>query len=142
MTHVFAIAAGIGRIENTQVLIYNGLVPILLGLDTFPHRDTLRTFLWRFRPEHLNSLTAAHDRVRLELAEREGCLHIDVQDWGIGFDPAKIKPHRFGLEGHRQRARLLGGRMTIDSKPGQGTHLHVELPIVERSAGSIDKYVD
>lgn len=80
MTHVLAIAAGIGRIENTQALIYNGLVPILLGLNTFPHRDTLRTFLWRFRPEHLRSLTAAHDRVRLELFKLLGPLYSAVVD--------------------------------------------------------------
>jgi hypothetical protein len=80
MTHVLAIAAGIGRIENTQALIYNGLVPILLGLDTFPHRDTLRTFLWRFRPEHLRSLTAAHDRFRLELFKLLGPIYSAVVD--------------------------------------------------------------
>lgn len=80
MTHVLAIAAGIGRIENTQALIYNGLVPILLGLDTFPHRDTLRTFLWRFQPEHLRSLMAAHDRVRLELFKRLGPIYSAVVD--------------------------------------------------------------
>lgn len=80
MTHVLAITAGIGRIENTQALIYNGLVPFLLGLDTFPHRDTLRTFLWRFQPEHLRNLTAAHDRVRLEMFERLGPLYSAVVD--------------------------------------------------------------
>jgi hypothetical protein len=53
MTHLFSIVAGLGRIENTQALIYNGLVPVLLGLDTFPHRDTLRTFLWRFQKANL-----------------------------------------------------------------------------------------
>ena len=45
LAHLFAIVAGIGRIENTQSLIHNGLIPPLLGLPEFPHRDTLRSFL-------------------------------------------------------------------------------------------------
>ena len=64
LAHVLAIVAGIGRIENAQTLIHNGLIPPLLGLPDFPHRDTLRTFLWRFSPRHLRSLQATHDRCR------------------------------------------------------------------------------
>jgi len=64
LTHVYAIVAGIGRIENTQSLVFNGLVPPLLGLSTFPHRKTLRDFLHRFGDEHLRSLQAGHDKFR------------------------------------------------------------------------------
>ncbi len=64
LTHVYAIVAGIGRIENTQSLISNGLLPSLLGLPIFPHRKTLRDFLHRFGPEHLRSLQVAHDKFR------------------------------------------------------------------------------
>lgn len=35
LAHVFAIVAGIGRIENTQSLTHNGLLPPLLGLPDF-----------------------------------------------------------------------------------------------------------
>jgi hypothetical protein len=80
MTHVFAIVAGLGRIENTQALIHNGLVPLLLGLDTFPHRDTLRTFLWRFEKTHLRSLESAHNRLRSELFKRLGLLYSATVD--------------------------------------------------------------
>lgn len=67
LAHLFAIVAGIGRIENAQSLLHNGLLPPLLGLPDFPHRDTLRTFLWRFGPHELRSLQAAHDRFRAAL---------------------------------------------------------------------------
>src|SRR5215510_5314016 len=43
LAHVYSIVAGLGRVENTQCLIHNGLIPPLLGLDNFPHRDTLRS---------------------------------------------------------------------------------------------------
>ena len=72
LAHLIAMVAGIGRIENTQSLLHNGLIPPLLGLPDFPHRDTLRTFLWRFTPRHLASLEAAHNRVRADLFQRLG----------------------------------------------------------------------
>lgn len=61
LAHLYAIVAGIGRIEHTKSLIHNGLLPPRLGLPNFPHRETLRTFLWRFDPKHLRSLQTAHD---------------------------------------------------------------------------------
>jgi len=80
LAHLFAIVAGIGRIENTQSLIHNGLLPPLLGLPNFPHRDTLRTFLWRFNPEYLQSLQKAHDKLRAELFQRLGLIYSAVVD--------------------------------------------------------------
>lgn len=80
LAHVFSIVVGLGRIENTPCLIHNGLIPPLLGLNDFPHRDTLRTFLLRFDPESLRSLRAAHDKVRAELFRRLGVLYSAVVD--------------------------------------------------------------
>jgi hypothetical protein len=80
LAHLFAIVAGIGRVENTQSLIHNGLIPPLLGLPEFPHRDTLRSFLWRFGPKELQSLVTAHDRLRHELFHRLGLLHSAIVD--------------------------------------------------------------
>lgn len=78
--HIFAITAGIGRIENTQSLVHNGFIPPLLGLPEFPHRDTLRTFLWRFNPENLQSLQHAHDKFRAQLFQRLGIVYSAIID--------------------------------------------------------------
>ena len=80
LAHIYAIVAGIGRIENTQSLLYNGLIPSLLGLPEFPHRDTLRTFLWRFNKTNLASLQAAHDKLRSGLAQRLGLQYSAIID--------------------------------------------------------------
>ena len=72
--------AGIGRIENAQSLIHNGLIPPLLGLPEFPHRDTLRSFLWRFGPNEFDNLVAAHDRLRHDFFHRLGLLHSAIVD--------------------------------------------------------------
>jgi hypothetical protein len=80
LAHLYAIVAGIGRIESTKALVHNGLLPPLLGLPNFPHRDTLRTFLWRFTPDSLQSLKAAHDRLRGALFPRLGLLYSAIVD--------------------------------------------------------------
>ncbi len=72
LAHIYSLVIGIGRIENSQSLIHNGLIPPLLGLPEFPHRDTLRTFLWRFDKFHLNSLQTAHDNLRKYLYQSLG----------------------------------------------------------------------
>ena len=80
LAHVFSVVAGLGRIENTQCLIHNGLIPPLLGMNDFPHRHTLRTFLLRFDAESLRSLEAAHDKLRAELFRRLGLLYSATVD--------------------------------------------------------------
>jgi signal transduction histidine kinase len=72
-------------------------------------------------------------KVRVELGRVNGRVRIEVQDWGIGFDPERIEGGHFGLEGIRQRARLLGGVATIQAAPKQGTHITVELPLLPRT---------
>jgi len=80
LAHVFSVVAGLGRIENTQCLIHNGLIPPLLGMNDFPHRHTLRTFLLRFDAESLQSLEAAHDKLRAELFRQLGLLYSATVD--------------------------------------------------------------
>lgn len=80
LAHIFALVVGIGRIENTKSLLHNGLIPPLLGLPEFPHRDTLRTFFWRFNKKHLNSLQIAHDNLRKHLYHSLGLLYIATID--------------------------------------------------------------
>jgi PAS domain S-box-containing protein len=65
--------------------------------------------------------------IRLEAAS-DGSVRILIRDDGVGFDPAVVPAERFGLEGIRQRARLLGGEPVITSRPGGGTTIDVALP--------------
>lgn len=68
-------------------------------------------------------------KVRVEVVEDEGRLSLGVRDWGIGFDPQGVVEGRFGLREIRERARLLGGSVVIETGPSQGTHVLVELPL-------------
>ena len=61
-------------------------------------------------------------------------VRIVVQDDGVGFDPATVAEDRFGLEGIRQRALLLGGEPVLTSSPGRGTTVSVTLPLEPKEA--------
>jgi len=68
-------------------------------------------------------------KVRIQLVQQEAGIRIEVEDWGVGFDPDKIADGHFGLEGIKERARLFGGAANIRSSPGEGTRIVVELPL-------------
>ncbi len=54
--------------------------------------------------------------------------HIEVVDDGRGFDMSKVGIGHHGLSGMRFRIESLGGSMTVDSRPGQGTAIRASLP--------------
>jgi signal transduction histidine kinase len=63
--------------------------------------------------------------VRVRVARRDGVLHLEVGDDGIGG----ARPDGgSGLRGIADRVDVLGGRLAVDSRPGEGTRLVVELP--------------
>ncbi|MFF9640670.1 sensor histidine kinase [Kitasatospora aureofaciens] len=77
---------------------------------------------------------AKASRAEVTLSYMEGEVALDVFDDGAGFDPAAVAGRTggdggFGLPSMRARARALGGSFTVESAPGQGTALAVQLPV-------------
>ncbi|MDD5081914.1 MAG: response regulator [Dehalococcoidales bacterium] len=61
-----------------------------------------------------------------------GVLSIKIEDRGNGFDSSSLGVgHSSGLSGMQERARLLGGELTVESSSGKGTCLIAELPYPE-----------
>ena len=67
--------------------------------------------------------------VLVGLTQEDDSLCIQVQDWGVGFDPHNISDGHYGVKGIRQRVKMLGGIARIHSNPGKGTLISVELPL-------------
>jgi signal transduction histidine kinase len=65
----------------------------------------------------------------ISLARRGARIVVDVADLGRGFDPAQVRDSGIGLAGMRERARLLGGEITIVAAPGHGTRVHLDVPL-------------
>jgi two-component system sensor histidine kinase DegS len=95
---------------------------------------TLENAVYRIAQEALTNACkhSTSENVRVSLFQHGDEIRIEIRDWGVGFDPKAIPKNHFGLEGIRQRARLLGGKCSIRSGVGKGTRITVELPVVLR----------
>ncbi|MDI9628274.1 MAG: sensor histidine kinase [Acidobacteriota bacterium] len=76
---------------------------------------------------------AGASRVVVSLSYEPGELLVDVVDDGRGFDPALVGPVTdaggFGLRAMRERLAVLGGSLSIESAPGEGTAVAASIPL-------------
>lgn len=72
---------------------------------------------------------------RIDLRRRDGTLQLAVTDDGVGFAPQANRSRgvfpRFGLSTMRERAESVGGTFSVESTPGSGTRVRVEVPLRE-----------
>ena len=68
------------------------------------------------------------EHVSIELYRSDGHLVLAVEDDGVGFAAGEGRDG-VGLVGIRERAALVDGRLAIDSEPGMGTHVLLEIPL-------------
>jgi two-component system sensor histidine kinase UhpB len=87
--------------------------------------------VYRIAQEALTN-TVRHARarsVRLSLSIDDGGLELVVQDDGRGL-PERV-PIESGLRGMRERALLVGGTLSVTSRPRSGTEVRLRVPILE-----------
>lgn len=94
---------------------------------------TLENTLFRIAQEAMTN--ACHHsqsaKLHVKLTQKGDNVALEVRDWGIGFDQDKVHENRFGLEGVRERARILGGKLSIKSSPGEGTVVRAKFPVID-----------
>jgi signal transduction histidine kinase len=86
--------------------------------------------LYRIAQEALNNAVkhagAQHVTIRLQFTDAAVCLQ--VHDDGVGFDPLIARDSGgMGLQSFEARAARVGGRATVESSPGQGTTVTVNI---------------
>ena len=80
--------------------------------------------IYRVAQEAVTNVTkhAKAKTLNVNLESTEGKVTLTVHDDGVGFDVGKKdKANNYGLEGMQERAQLVGGELTVTSKPGEGT---------------------
>lgn len=105
-------------------------VEVDLDLDEFPAMSReLEVAVLRIVGQALDNAIAhgRPGRIRISVATVGDRLVVDVHDDGTGFDP-RARAGR-GIAGMRARADALGGRLTIESHPSDGTVVAAELPV-------------
>lgn len=117
---LYAIIAGLRRINKTHLLQYNGTFLDLLGLEQFPDQSTLRRLLQRLPPQAIRQLATLHDGLRSQfwvLPQAPSSLILDLdsvvltlyghqQGAQVGYNPKKRGRRSYHpllcFEGHRQ----------------------------------------
>ena len=95
----------------------------------------VQTALLRICQESLTNVRrhAGATEVKVELKSRPNEAYLRVQDNGEGFDPEGVKATGehggFGLAGMEQRANILGGTLSVQSRRGEGTLVEVKIPL-------------
>ena len=105
-------------------------IDTVLELELAPE---LETVLYRVAQESLTNVGkhANASKVSISLAAVDGHVRLLIRDDGVGFDPAaasaKAAAGHFGLTNMRERVEMVGGKLLVDSSPGQGTTIAVEM---------------
>ena len=97
-----------------------------------------KTALFRIVQESLTNVVryAKAKTVHISLDRKDGQLFLKIKDDGIGFDPEKISAKKtFGFVGMRERTAMMGGSFEVDSMPGKGTAITVQVPLMAKLAG-------
>lgn len=115
-----------------------------LNID-FKHRGKdsgveyyLTSTIYRMVQEALSNVNkhAEAKNISINLAITDESIQLSISDDGRGFDPEELKKRKFdklkggfGLEGIGERTELVRGSMKIDSAPGKGTTLTINIPL-------------
>jgi PAS domain S-box-containing protein len=90
--------------------------------------------LFRIFQEALTNIAkhAGATRVMVALRRQRQHLLLTIADNGRGIQPAdRLKPHSFGLRGMSERARALGGTLTLSEAPGGGTMVAIKTRLTD-----------
>lgn len=95
-------------------------------LDAATQRETLRIV----REAIHNALKHNPDEVTIALSLSRGAnaYQLEISDNGSGFDPGYRPSGHFGIQGMRERAKILAADLRIETSPGRGTTIHLSIP--------------
>ncbi|MFH7243462.1 MAG: PAS domain S-box protein [Spirulina sp.] len=110
---------------------------LICDLQMPPLPAATETACFRIVQEALTNI-ARHAQARqatVRLARSDQYLRLTIQDDGVGFD-SQAANHRqggtsLGLLGMAERAQHIGGQLSITARPGQGTTVELQAPLVE-----------
>lgn len=105
-------------------------IDVQASLDTVALPETTQLTVYRMVQESLTNIGKYAQATQVLVTVHQYPTHVAVQirDNGVGFDPAGISRTAHGLVGMRQRVEAAGGRLTVSSRPQEGTVVSAVLP--------------
>ena len=114
-----------GQAERTGVAI-DFTIEEVAGLDPVAEQA-----VYRIAEGALSNVErhAAASQVAVSFRQEKSDCRLTVRDDGLGFDPSAVAADRYGLAGMREHAAAVGGRLAVESRPGQGATVILDLPL-------------
>jgi signal transduction histidine kinase/ActR/RegA family two-component response regulator len=116
--------------ENKKQVLFSFAVPE----EKLP--PIVETYIYRIVQEALTNVKKHSNaqKVEIQLSAENGKLILKISDDGKGFNWDEVREQRkrgdsVGISGMMERATLLGGTLKIETMPGKGTQLFVEVPV-------------
>ncbi|UXP31728.1 PAS domain-containing protein [Reichenbachiella agarivorans] len=110
------------------------------GMEDIPTSICLS--LYRITQEAITNIVkyAEASVATIQLIQHDDTLILTIDDNGKGFDYQKVldAERGFGLNNMQNRATSIGGQLYIDSVPGKGTHLLMEIPYQTKKAKNVE----
>ena len=130
---------GLGPALEWQAREFSRRSSVLVSVDIQGNLERLSdlhsTGVYRIVQEALTNC-AKHAQARTIEVRLKGDadeLSLIVRDDGVGFDPRTVPSRGLGLIGIEERVREMHGKLKVSSKLGNGTHLHVSIPLLQEA---------
>jgi two-component system, NarL family, sensor histidine kinase DevS len=141
-SYIFDLRAQVSEVDDlpgairglAETLRVNTLMDVQVNIDERVRESLERDQalgLFHIAQEALNNVSkhSQATAVSIELAAASGAIRLEVTDNGNGFDTeVAAGAERHGLRNIKDRARGMGARLSIDSKPGAGTRIEARIP--------------
>ncbi|PTQ53805.1 MAG: Sensor protein DegS [Hydrogenibacillus schlegelii] len=134
---------GLVPVVKRLVEEYNEKYPFYIEFQVHGREERLKPMievaLFRMIQEALNNVVkhAEATLVQIVLEFLPLKVRLRIKDNGKGFDLEALKDRpTFGLMGIRERVKLLRGEIDIQTRPGAGTDLRIEVPIYDQGTGT------
>ncbi len=139
------LAAALGWLAQSTHDMYGLTVDLQCDTEAEPQEEDIRVLLFQCVRELLFNVVrhAGVDRVQVSMHRwDERMVEIVVSDRGAGFDPTQVLADRLlsggsGIFGIRERLKLMGGEMEVDSAPGRGTCVALRAPLYHGRAALV-----
>lgn len=124
------LAEALWEMGNFLIIKNNITLDYHTALDKQEFDSITRSTLMLFAEQCLDNIVkhAAASMVNISLLKQKDRLILTITDNGKGFNYAKVKMNKYGLLQVRELVNSIGGKLTITSKPGEGTTVSAAVP--------------
>jgi signal transduction histidine kinase len=123
---------GNGVVTSLRAAVSGSALPVTIetaGFGRYPHTVERNVYFCCMEALQNVSKHAGPGAVaRIRLVGSRDRIVFEIEDTGVGFNPARVK-RGDGLLNLADRLASLDGRLIVDSRPGMGTRIHGEVPV-------------